>query len=156
MRLLNEIEFRDVYNDDWDFLVKIRNASHELHANTSIFTKQEYKKYIANQLSQNKNNRHWVIMYENKMMGHAKIINQVIGYIFAPEFQGQGLLKFVFEKFETEVSKLGYSSMLGRVKITHPVSLWQCLKNGWKMTGLEMNDDLNLSEYKLSRDIKNS
>ena len=153
---MNEIKFCKVRDNDWDFLVKIRNVSHELHGNTSIFTKQEYKKYIENQLSQDKTNRHWVIMYENKMMGHAKIINQVIGYIFAPEFQGQGLLKFVFKKFETEVAKLGYSSMLGRAKITHPVSLWQLVKHGFKMTSLEMNDDPNLSEYKLSRDIKNS
>ncbi|AFS80021.1 hypothetical protein NKOR_00495 [Candidatus Nitrosopumilus koreensis AR1] len=153
---MNKIEFRDVHDDDWDFLVKIRNASHELHGNTSIFTKQEYKKYIENQLLENKSNRHWIIMYEDKMMGHAKIINQVIGYIFAPEFQGKGLLKFVFDKFETEVAKLGYLTMLGRVKITHPVSLWQCMKHGWKMVGLEMNEDPELSEYKLSKDIKNS
>ena len=156
MRLLNKIEFREVCDDDWDFLVQIRNESHEFHGNTSIFTKQKYKKYIENQLSQDENNRHWVIMYENQRMGHAKIINQVIGYVFTPEFRGQGLLKFVFKKFEKEVAKLGYSSMLGRVKVTHPVSLWQCLKNGWKMTGLEMNNDPNLSEYKLSKDITNT
>jgi len=153
---LNKIEFCDVCDEDWNFLVKIRNASHELHGNTSIFSKQEYKKYIQNQLNENENNRHWIIMSENQMMGHAKIINQIIGYIFAPEFQGKGLLKFVFETFETEVTKLGYSSMLGRVKISHPVSLWQCMKHGWKMTGLEMNDNPNLSEFKLSRDIKDS
>lgn len=153
---MTDIKFREVCDDDWNFLVKIRNESNDLHGDTSIFTKDEYKIYIENQLNQNKNNRHWIIMYENQMMGHAKIINQVIGYIFAYEFQGKGLLKFVFKKFEIEAKKLGYFSMLGRVKITHPVSLWQCLKHGWKMIDLEMNDDPNLSEYKLSKDIVNS
>ena len=153
--LSKKIEFREVYDDDWSFLVEIRNESHELHGDTSIFTKKEYKKYIENQLNQDNKNRHWIILYENQKMGHAKIINQVIGYIFSPEFRGKGLLKFVFEKFEKEAEKLGYSTMLGRVKVSHPVSLWQCLKNGWQMTGLEMSDNPNLVEYKLSRNIGN-
>lgn len=151
--MMNEINFREVCDSDWDFLTKIRNASNEFHRNTSIFTILEYKKYILNQLTQNKNNRHWIIMYNNKMMGHAKIINQDIGYIFAPEFQGKGLLKFVFRVFEIEVAKLGYSSMLSRVKINNPISLWQFLKHGWIMTGVEMNDNPNLIEYKLSKNI---
>ena len=155
MKLLNEIEFQEVSDDDWDFLVEIRNESHENHGNTSIFTKQEYKKYIENQLNQDKKNKHWIILYENEMMGHAKIINQVIGYVFAPKFRRRGLLKLVFKKFEKEAANLGYSSMLGRVKINHPVSLWQCLKNGWIMTDLEINDNPNLSEYKLSKDVMN-
>ena len=62
------INLKTVKESDWDFLVKLRNEPEVRDAcqNTCIFTKDEYKKYIENQLNLNSCNRHWIVFYENK------------------------------------------------------------------------------------------
>jgi len=142
-----------VNDDDWDFLTNIRNETKEFHQNTSSFTNAEYKKYIESQLNQNKKNKHWTIWYENKPMGHAKIINQEIGYILSSEFRQKGMMKFVFQQFELEAQKLEYEFILQNIKTNNPISVWSSIKNEWKMIGLEFDPSTNLSRYNFKKDI---
>jgi len=149
------VKLREIKEADWDFLVKIRNEPEvrEASINTSYFTKEEYIKYITNQLKQSENNRHWILMFENEMIGHTKIINQQFGYIIKKEYRNRGLAKEVMRLVFEESKKLGIKKIYYITKVTQPISLWVSIKNGFQMMGIIRDENSQPYAYKLEKNL---
>ena len=157
MIVLTKIILRDVKESDWDVLVRIRNEPDVRNAshNTSFFTPEKYKEYINNQISQNEKNCHWaVILDENEIIGHAKIINQELGYLISGRFRNQGIgsktISLLFEK----AREIGFSEVFDIVKVNQPISLWVAIKNKFTMIGVISDKNSIPYAYKLVMNLK--
>ena len=148
-----KITLRKVEEKDWDFLVQIRNEPVVRNAckNTSYFTKDEYKKYINEQLKQNSFNRHWIILYDGEIAGHTKVINQQFGYIIDKKFRNKGLAKEIMDRVFEKVKAMGISKVYDIIKVNQPIPLWLAIKNGFKMTGIISDEDKKPYAYKLEK-----
>jgi len=153
--MTSKITLRKVEENDWNFLVKIRNDPEVRIAckNTSHFTKNDYQKYINDQLKQNSTNRHWIVLYDDEIIGHTKIINQFFGYIIDKKFRNKGLAKEIMFQVFQEVKKMGTSVVFDIIKVDQPIPLWLAIKNGFKMTGIISDDDKKPYAYKLEKSI---
>ncbi len=135
---MNQLKLKKVEQEDWNTLVLIRNDPivRKASINESRFTQNQYRKYIENQLLQNKRNRHWIVMLGGKKIGHVKIINQELGYILAKNYRNQGLGSKILSLVCREAKKLGYRKVYDVVKVNQPIALWFAIKNGFKMISL--------------------
>jgi len=146
---------RSVKEDDWKFLIRLRNIRDVRNAcnNTSKFSKLEYKKYIFSQLELHKKNIHWVIMHENESIGHAKIINQHVGILIHPDFINRGFGGEVYKLLFIEAKKIKMSKLVVLIKFHLPFAVWAAIKNGWTMKGIEKNSESIPYAYRFESNV---
>ncbi|MCV0393552.1 MAG: GNAT family N-acetyltransferase [Nitrosopumilus sp.] len=152
---MKRISLKKVNENDWEILTSIRNEQDNRDAsiNSKVFSILGYKQYIKDQLQESRKNRHWSICLDGKIIGHAKIINQELGYIISKKFRNKGIGTKVIKKLFNEAAKLKFSKIYVIVKTDQPIALWFALKNGFHMINLK-KDKKKIIAYKLLKKIK--
>jgi len=125
-------EIREIIEEDWDFILKIRNQSSSrlaFHDNSiaSIDTHRNYMK----KLHADPNSFQWIIMYDKKDVGYIKIINSELGSFLLDGYKGKGIGTKAYQLVFLEAKKLDLKKLTATVKVNRPTSLNFEEKLGW-------------------------
>lgn len=128
---------RPVLHKDWKFILNVRNEEQVRLAchDTSVIDFETHKRYMKT-LENDPGSYQWIITWNNKDVGHTKIIGEEFGYMIKDEFRGIGIgTAFHMLVFE-EAKKLGINRLKDTIKVSNEPSLRLALKTGFIKTGL--------------------
>jgi RimJ/RimL family protein N-acetyltransferase len=136
-----EVKLREVTPHDWQFILDIRNDEEVRMAchDTSIIDFETHAKYMEN-LSRDTNSHQWIVVCDNKDVGHTKIVNGEFGYMLKKEFRGKGIGKKIYELVFEEARKMRLDLVHITIKVDQPVPLRVAQKVGFVQTGLTFKD----------------
>jgi len=131
-----------VTQDDWKFILEIRNKKEVRMAcyDTSIIDYSTHEKYM-NKLDSAPNCHQWIIVYNDKDVGQAKVDDLVLGYMLTEEYRGKGIWSNAYPLVLEEVRKRGYKKLKGTVKFDQKKQLEIALKLGFIITGDLLKDN---------------
>ena len=129
------VKLRPVTHDDWKFILEIRNQKEVRLAcyDTKIIDFSTHEKYM-NKLDSKPNCHQWVIVYNDKDVGQAKVDDLVLGYMLTEEYRGKGIWSNAYPLVLEEVRKKGYKKLKGTVKFDQKKQLEIALKLGFIIT----------------------
>jgi len=136
------VKLRTVTQEDWKFVLEIRNQKEVRMAcyDTSIIDYSTHEKYM-NKLNSIPNCHQWIIVYNDKDVGQAKVDDLVLGYMLTEEFRGKGIWSNAYPLVLEEVRKMGYKKLKGTVKFDQKKQLEIALKLGFIITGDLLKDN---------------
>ena len=87
-----DVKLRPVNQDDWNFILEIRNQEEVRNAcyDTSIIDSSTHEAYM-HKLDNTPNCHQWIIVYNNKDVGQAKVDDLVLGYMLSTDYRGKGI-----------------------------------------------------------------
>ena len=149
-----DISIRKVKADDWDFILEVRNEKEirQVSNNNEIITKSKHYDYMRN-LEQMENVYQWIITFENKDVGYAKIINSELSYMIKKGFRGMGIGHDSFKLIEEEAKKIGMRKIVAKIKIDNLASLNWIRKAGYQQNGIIYNQDNLPYEYIMEKTL---
>jgi RimJ/RimL family protein N-acetyltransferase len=126
------VKVRSVRKEDWEFILKIRNDKTVRNAchDTSIISFEQHAKYME-KINNDINSHQWIVIYNGKEVGHAKIIDHEFGYMIDEQFRNKGIGTKIYELVCEEAKKLGIKRLHYTAKIDNQVSLKVALKMGF-------------------------
>ena len=135
------VKLRPVKQSDWKFILEIRNqeAVRKACYDTSIIDYSIHEKYMK-KLDNTTNCHQWIIVYNNKDVGQAKVDDLVFGYMLSPEYRGKGIWTKAYPLVLKEVKKMGYTKLKGTVKFNQKKLLEIALGLGFIKTGIRSKD----------------
>ena len=130
------VKLRPVTQKDWKFILDIRNQKEVRIAcyDTQIIDFSTHEKYMK-KLDTNPNCHQWIIVYNDKDVGQAKVDDLVLGYMLTDEYRGKGIWSNAYPLVLEEVKKIGYKKLKGTVKFDQKKQLEIALKLGFIITG---------------------
>ena len=133
-----DVKLRPVNQDDWNFILEIRNQEEVRNAcyDTSIIDSSTHEAYM-HKLDNTPNCHQWIIVYNNKDVGQAKVDDLVLGYMLSTDYRGKGIWSYAYTLVLKEVKKMGYTKLKGTVKFNQKKLLEIALNLGFvkKMLG---------------------
>jgi len=131
-----------VKKKDWQFILEIRNQKEVRMAcyDTSIIDYSTHEKYMQ-KLDNTPNCYQWIIVYNNKDAGQAKIDDLVLGYMLTEGYRGKGIWSKAYPLVLEEVKKLGFKKLKGTVKFGQKKQLEIAQKLGFVITGTLFKDN---------------
>lgn len=131
-----DVKLRPVTQDDWKFILEIRNQEQVRMAcyDTSIIDYPIHEKYMK-KLDTTPNCKQWIIVFNGNDVGQAKIDELVLGYMLSEEYRGLGIWSDAYELVLQEVRKIGYKKLKGTVKYEQKKQLEIALKLGFAIKG---------------------
>jgi len=125
-----------VTQKDWKFILDIRNQKEVRIAcyDTQIIDFSTHEKYMK-KLDTNPNCHQWIIVYNDKDVGQAKVDDLVLGYMLTDEYRGKGIWSNAYPLVLEEVKKIGYKKLKGTVKFDQKKQLEIALKLGFIIIG---------------------
>lgn len=119
-----EVKLRLVTEKDWNFILDIRNQKDVRMAcyDTSLIdfsTHEQYMKKLDNVI----NCHQWIIVFDGKDVGQAKIDDSVLGYMLKEDFRGKGVWSKAYPLVLNEAKKLGFKKLKGTVKFNQEKQL---------------------------------
>jgi RimJ/RimL family protein N-acetyltransferase len=126
------VKLRSVRKEDWKFILKIRNYETVRNAchDTSIISFEQHVKYMK-KINDYFHSHQWIVTYDEKEVGHAKIIEHEFGYMIDEQFCNKGIGTKIIELVSVEAKKLGIKRLHYTTKINNHVSLRVALKSGF-------------------------
>ena len=82
----------------------------------------------------------WIIVYNDKDVGQAKIDDLVFGYMLSDEYRGKGIWSSAYPLVIKEAKKMGFTKLKGTVKFNQKKLLEIALKLGFVKTGIRSKD----------------
>lgn len=142
------IQIRNISDEDWDFIRKIRNqkSSREAFHDTTIASKEKHKAYMI-KLRDNSNAFQWIVEYEGKSVGYIKIVNGDLGSFLLDGFKGKGVGTNAYNLVFEEAKKLGLKKIKATVKIDRPTPIKFEEKLGWKIVKTVYKNEHPYSYY---------
>jgi RimJ/RimL family protein N-acetyltransferase len=134
--------FRAVKEEDWNFILKLRNDFfHFFYQQTNPLEIDEHYEYMRKQ-STNLNFHHWIIQFEKKDVGYARILNNDVGIMVEKQFQNKGIASEALKLIETEAISLGLKKLVSIIAKDNVSSMKIFEKNKY-----------SLKQYWLEKDI---
>ena len=135
------IKLRPVTRKDWKFILEIRNQKDVRMAcyDTSIIDFSTHEKYMK-KLDTHSNCHQWIIVYDGKDVGQAKIDELVFGYMLSKEYRGKGIWREAYPQVIEESKKNGFKKLKGTVKFDQKKQLEIALNLGFEITGKIIKD----------------
>ena len=135
------VKLRPVKQNDWKFILEIRNQEIVRNAcyDTSIIDYSTHEKYM-HKLDSATNCHQWIIVYNDKDVGQAKIDDLVFGYMLSDEYRGKGIWSSAYPLVIKEAKKNGFTKLKGTVKFNQKKLLEIALKLGFVKTGIRSKD----------------
>lgn len=117
------LELRKVNEEDWDFILKIRNKEEDRsnYYNQNEISKEEHYKYLKKQ-NNNSNFFNWIICDDSRDVGYVRILDGDISIMINSDFRGKGLGTSALKLLEIEAKKVGIKKLIGRVRIQNEES----------------------------------
>jgi len=136
------IELIDVDKKNWDFIMGLRNESYKnFYKQKKPLQKEEHYKYLEKQKS-NPNFHHWLISYENKLVGYVRLLDNDVGIMIKNEFQNKGIASQVLKLMEDKSRDLGITKLIALVQLGNESSKKIFLKNDYKLTMYWLEKDI--------------
>ena len=131
------MSLRPVKKEDWKFILNVRNQKEVRMAcyDTSIIDYSAHEKYMQ-KLDNSPNCHQWIIVYNNKDVGQAKIDDWVLGYMLTDGYRGKGIWSKAYPLVLKEVKKTGFKKLKGTVKFGQKKQLEIAEKLGFIKTGI--------------------
>ncbi len=128
------LKLRKVNEEDWDFILKIRNEEkyRACFYNQEEISQKEHYEYLK-KISKNPNFFNWIICDDSKNVGYVRILNEDISIMIDLEFIGKGLGTKALKLTEIEAKKNGIKKLVGRVMIDNEKSKKIFEKNNYKL-----------------------
>ena len=91
-------------------------------------------------LDTHSNCHQWIIVYDGKDVGQAKIDELVFGYMLSKEYRGKGIWREAYPQVIEESKKNGFKKLKGTVKFDQKKQLEIALNLGFEITGEIIKD----------------
>jgi RimJ/RimL family protein N-acetyltransferase len=141
MRIIVEIQLREVTKKDWDFILNLRNNDYKFfYLQDKPIDRDHHFKYMENQIS-NPSFHNWIITYENHDAGYVRILNTDVGIMIKNEFQNKGIATMALELVEKKAIDLNIKKLVALIDPDNNNSQQIFKKNGYllKLHWLEKN-----------------
>ena len=127
------IILRDVKRADWDFILELRNDFYSnFYQQNKPLSKMEHYEYLEKQKS-NPQFHHWIVEYQNEMVGYVRIHGQDVGIMVKKEYQNKGIASESLKQLEKKAHQLGIPKLIAMVKVENESSKTIFLKNNYKL-----------------------
>lgn len=129
-----EISLRKVIQEDWDFILKLRNENEfkKYFQNQKYIEKNEHYNYLKKQ-KENPNFFNWIICENSNDVGYVRILNNDVSIMVESSHHGKGVGTNAIKLVEIEAKKLGVSYLVGKMMIFNKKSEKIFLNNGFEL-----------------------
>ncbi len=112
---MEKIALRDIDNNDWDFILDLRNSSFEFFYKQNIpLEKTEHYEYMKRQ-SINSKFHHWIITLDDNSVGYIRILENDVGIMIKKDYQNMGIASKALQLVEIKAKELGISKLVALV-----------------------------------------
>ena len=127
------IELIDVKKSDWNLILEMRNSFFEnFYEQKKPLEINEHFDYLEKQ-SENPNFYHWIIQFDGKKVGYARILDNDVGIMIKKNFQNKGIASNSLKLVEEKAKLLGISKLKALVKFENYSSKKIFEKNNFKL-----------------------
>ena len=128
------VSLRKVNRTDWDYILSLRNNEefrsffYEQHT----IKKKEHYTYLQKQKI-NPNFFNWIICYNDKRVGYLRVLDNDISIMIEKKYHGKNIGTKAIKLLEEKATKLGLTTLIGKVMIHNKKSKQIFVKNKYKL-----------------------
>ena len=101
---------------NWNFILSLRNDFFKyFHHQTKPLTKNEHYQYLEKQ-ENNSKFHHWMIIFNEDIVGYVRLLDFDIGIMLKKEFQNQGIASYALKLVEKEAKLLGIPKLIAKIQ----------------------------------------
>ena len=127
------IKLIDVEKSDWNLILELRNDYFKnFYEQKKPLEINEHFDYLEKQ-SKNPNFYHWIIQYDDKKVGYARILDNDVGIMIKKNFQNKGIASNSLKLVEEKAKLLKILKLKALVKFENHSSKKIFQKNNYKL-----------------------
>lgn len=129
-----KLQLKEVLEKDWKFILDLRNENYK-----NNFLEQqkpiEINEHIEYMKEQELNPKfhHWLAVYENKLVGYVRILDEDVNIMIKKSFQKKGLGTILLNLLDMKAKELGIKKLKAKILANNKSSKKIFEKNNYKL-----------------------
>ena len=136
LKNMDKIELRKVMENDWNFILNLRNEfyTNSFYEQKKLIQKTEHYEYMSKQTT-NPNFHQWIAIQSKNPspIGYIRILDQDVNIMVEKKFQTKGIGTVMLNLVEKEARRLGIKKLKAKVLIGNDSSKKIFEKNNYKL-----------------------
>ena len=128
-----DVKLRKVIENDWGFILKLRNSSYEFfYKQEKPISPKEHYEYMEKQIK-NLNFHQWLIVFKRIDVGYVRILDSDVSIMIHKEYQNKGIASKALKLLEDEAKKLKINKLVAKFTPENHSSEKIFFKNGYTL-----------------------
>ncbi len=138
-----EIKLREVREEDWDYILELRNHffKDDFVEQQNVLTKKEHYDYMEKQQF-NTDFHQWISTDGEKNVGYIRLLEDDVSIMVDQKFQNEGIGTIMLRLMEKEAKKIGIKKIKALVRKNNFSSEKIFLKNNYQLKTLMFEKEI--------------